>query len=354
MTTIYLIRHAEAEGNLYRRIHGWYDALVTENGWKQIQALETRFAGVPVDAVWSSDLYRTCATARAVYVPRGMELHTDPDLREINMGRWEDRTWGEVRQTEGERLLQFNHSDPAWVAPGGESLGDVGARAERAIRRIAGKYPGQTVAVFSHGTAIRQFLANVKGIPPEEWHTMPHADNTSVTCLAWDGEVFHVVFEGDNSHLDDSISTLAQQTWWRKGAQKKEDVNLWYRPLDPASERDFYLDARRDAWISTYGADLPFDGPAFWEGAERAMAQDPMALTVAMAGQEPRRGAPAGPPAGPGGGGGLSLPVLHDARVPVPGPGRTAAGPGGLLLPGPGPDLPAPAVRPRRSRPAVL
>lgn len=127
MTTIYLIRHAEAEGNLYRRIHGWYDALVTENGWKQIQALETRFAGVHVDAVWSSDLYRTCATARAVYVPKGLELHTDPDLREINMGRWEDRTWGEVRQTEGERLLQFNHSDPAWVAPGGESLGDVGA-----------------------------------------------------------------------------------------------------------------------------------------------------------------------------------------------------------------------------------
>ena len=24
MTTIYLIRHAEAEGNLYRRAHGWY------------------------------------------------------------------------------------------------------------------------------------------------------------------------------------------------------------------------------------------------------------------------------------------------------------------------------------------
>ena len=33
MTTIYLIRHAEAEGNLHRRIHGWYDALVTDNGF---------------------------------------------------------------------------------------------------------------------------------------------------------------------------------------------------------------------------------------------------------------------------------------------------------------------------------
>ena len=32
MTTLYLIRHAEAEGNLYRRIHGQYDSLITDNG----------------------------------------------------------------------------------------------------------------------------------------------------------------------------------------------------------------------------------------------------------------------------------------------------------------------------------
>ena len=42
MTTIYLIRHAEAEGNLYRRIHGRYNALVTETGFKQIACLEAR------------------------------------------------------------------------------------------------------------------------------------------------------------------------------------------------------------------------------------------------------------------------------------------------------------------------
>ena len=32
MTRIYIVRHAEAEGNLYRRIHGWYDSPITENG----------------------------------------------------------------------------------------------------------------------------------------------------------------------------------------------------------------------------------------------------------------------------------------------------------------------------------
>lgn len=30
MTTIYLIRHAEADGNLYRRAHGWYDSVITD------------------------------------------------------------------------------------------------------------------------------------------------------------------------------------------------------------------------------------------------------------------------------------------------------------------------------------
>lgn len=38
MTTIYLIRHAEAEGNIYRRYHGWYNSLITLNGYRQIQA----------------------------------------------------------------------------------------------------------------------------------------------------------------------------------------------------------------------------------------------------------------------------------------------------------------------------
>ena len=53
MTTIYLIRHAEAEGNVFRRIHGQYDSCVTPNGRRQIAALAQRFAGIPVDAVYA-------------------------------------------------------------------------------------------------------------------------------------------------------------------------------------------------------------------------------------------------------------------------------------------------------------
>ena len=116
-TTIYLIRHAEAEGNLYRRVHGWYNSLITDNGYRQIAALEHRFQDIHIDAVYSSDLFRTMTTARAVYAPKGLELHTDPGLREVHMGLWEDRPWGEVARTDGERLALFNATDDAWHPP---------------------------------------------------------------------------------------------------------------------------------------------------------------------------------------------------------------------------------------------
>ena len=40
MTSIYLIRHAEAEGNLYRIAQGQYNSIITDRGWRQIRALE--------------------------------------------------------------------------------------------------------------------------------------------------------------------------------------------------------------------------------------------------------------------------------------------------------------------------
>ena len=39
---IYLVRHAEAEGNLYRIAHGHYNGLITARGYKQIAVLQQR------------------------------------------------------------------------------------------------------------------------------------------------------------------------------------------------------------------------------------------------------------------------------------------------------------------------
>lgn len=73
MTTIYLVRHAEAEGNLYRIAHGHYNSCITDDrGCRQIRALAERFRDVPVDAVYASDLIRTRTTAQSIYLPKGL------------------------------------------------------------------------------------------------------------------------------------------------------------------------------------------------------------------------------------------------------------------------------------------
>lgn len=285
MTILYLIRHAEAEGNLYRRIHGWYDALITENGFRQIEALKQRFENIPVDAVYSSDLYRTMTTARAVYCPKGLQLHTDPRLREINMGDWEDETWGSARHFDSVSMDQFNHTDPKWLRPGGETFFDVANRLHQALSDIIHENPNRSVAVFSHGTAIRQVLAQLKNIPSTSWKDLPHCDNTAVTCLTFEDDHFQIVYEGDNSHLNDELSTLKKQSWWKKDSNTPE-INLWFRPIDWAQERLFYLNARKDAWISTHGAGIPFDGDSFLRDAEEHLHHSPFGVTLAMSGEQ--------------------------------------------------------------------
>ena len=48
-TDIYLIRHGEAEGNLYRRALGITESRLTAQGVRQAEAAKERFGTVKID-----------------------------------------------------------------------------------------------------------------------------------------------------------------------------------------------------------------------------------------------------------------------------------------------------------------
>lgn len=279
MTRIYLVRHAEAEGNLYRRIQGWYNGLITENGYRQIRALEERFRDIHIDAVYSSDLFRTMTTAGAVYKPKQLPLFTDVALREVHMGWWEDRPWAEIRRTDPEEYAQFRVASPAWKVSGGESLDEVRQRVTTAVKKIALRHDGQTVAVFSHGTAIRNALTCLEGRPVEDCIKRPHGDNTAVSLLEFCGEQARIVFENDNSHLPREISTLYTQKWGKDGPRV---ADLWYRPLDFSSESELYLQARQEAWRTVHDSLEGFRGNAYLQEAKQLSREDPERVLCAM------------------------------------------------------------------------
>jgi broad specificity phosphatase PhoE len=222
MTTVYLIRHAEAEGNLYRRIQGQYDVNVTPNGHRQIAALEQRFRNISVDACWSSDLIRTRTTAQAVCRPHNIPLQLDDGLLEVGLGRWENVPFGKLYACEPELMDIFDHDPVNWQVEGCETYIEYTSRFLNALNRITDLHRNATVCLFSHGAVIR---AAMKCLFPDA--KIGHSDNTAVTLLTRDDDGYHPVYFNDTSHLTEEISTLARQNWWRNDGSR--DYNLWFR-----------------------------------------------------------------------------------------------------------------------------
>ena len=266
MTEIYLIRHTQAEGNLYRAMQGHWDGDVTALGLREIDALAERFRTVRIDALYSSDLRRAMLTAGAISRVQPLELHTDPALREINVGPWEARFFADVAREDPERMEQFIRRQEEFTLPGAERYDDVRRRAVAALLRIAEENDGKTVAVVSHGVTIRCLLSHMLGRSLDD-PELPICGNTGVCRVFYENGAFRVESVNDCSHLD----ALSLPHW-------KASVNLRGEPFSPADEADFYLACYADSWRAAHGSLEGFDGELYLAGARAHAQADPRAV----------------------------------------------------------------------------
>ncbi len=280
MTDIYLIRHAEAEGNLYRRAHGQYDSNLTTLGRRQLVPLAERFRNIPIDALYSSDLVRTQSTASAIVKHHpDLTIRTTPLLREIGVGVWEDQPWGDLSRDWPEQMELFSRDPDRFHVPGSERFADVVSRMERVLTDIARENDGKTVAVLSHGMAIRATLVHWMGIPSAEVMRVPHGDNTAVHLLHYDNGAFTIEYYNDNSHLGEELSTFARQVWWRKTGGGNEDVdNARFEPLDLATDAALYNECYADTWRTSHGDLAGYNESVYLAMARAHSAQDPQLL----------------------------------------------------------------------------
>jgi broad specificity phosphatase PhoE len=162
---IYLLRHGEVVLAETRRLIGHLDVPLSAHGERQCVAQARALAGVPLAAVFTSDLARSRRSGELIAAPHAMTPTPVPALREMAMGRWDGLTAAEIEAREPDRFAEWMARLDEFPFPEGESVPELAARAWPAFDRIANAHGDAPVAIVGHGGTNRALLCRALGVP---------------------------------------------------------------------------------------------------------------------------------------------------------------------------------------------
>jgi probable phosphoglycerate mutase len=191
---VYLARHGETAWAISGQHTGLTNIPLTERGERNARSLGDRLKGLSFSEVRTSPLHR--ATRTAELSGFGGQAVPDPDLVEWNYG-----------DCEGRKTVDIRAENPGWQlfrdgCPGGESVADVAARADRVIshlRTLEGR-----VLLFGHGHFFRVLAARWLGLPAGDGRLFL-LSTASLSILGYEHNVHEPVIKlwDDNRHVTD-------------------------------------------------------------------------------------------------------------------------------------------------------
>nr|BFD81861.1 histidine phosphatase family protein [Streptomyces sp. Xyl84] len=162
---LFLVRHGETEWSRSGRHTGRTDVPLTERGRQEARRLVPLIRSHRIGAAFVSPLQRARETAELIGIT---DARVDPDLREWDYGGYEGVTTPEIQRT---RPGWFLFTDG--VAPGppehpGESVEQVGERADRMLAKVDAAFANTegVVLLVAHGHFLRVLTARRLGLPP--------------------------------------------------------------------------------------------------------------------------------------------------------------------------------------------
>jgi glucosyl-3-phosphoglycerate phosphatase len=164
-----LVRHGRTAWNASRRFQGRTDIGLDAAGHEQVQLVAAEVARLGPSAVLTSDASRAHQSAEVLCELVGTTAVIDPRLREAEIGAWEGLTRDEVK-------LRFPDEYHAWRngadvrRGGGETYGEVAARAAPAVMELLARLPsGGLLVVVTHGGTAKALLGHLLGLPSAHW-----------------------------------------------------------------------------------------------------------------------------------------------------------------------------------------
>lgn len=270
MANIYLIRHCESEGNACRRTQAHVDSLVTTKGYEQNEMLRRRFKDIPIDAIYSSDSFRSIMTVDPIAKERNLPINIRILLREVTTGVWEDSAWGNIALEYPEDHENWSRRPWHMTAPGATTFQQVADRLIYRLRKIADEVgENGTALAVSHSCSIKAALCTILGKPLTDVLEFGHGDNTSVSLINVDKDGnFKVEYMNDESHLPPRL----RRAW---SGMAGADVNMAVYPCRLPEQKDDLLRLAEADFKERNGSDAVFDAETYLGQAEKLLAEHP-------------------------------------------------------------------------------
>jgi broad specificity phosphatase PhoE len=172
---IVVVRHGATEWSTSGQHTGLTDLPLLPGGEDDARRLRPVLAQREITHAFVSPLARARRTAELAGVfDHGIRTEIDPDLVEVDYGRWEGKTTPEIKAEVGHPWSLWADGTEPGATPG-ESLAQVAERVDRVLARVRPLLADGDVALVAHGHVLRILTARWLGLGPEKAAIFPLA-----------------------------------------------------------------------------------------------------------------------------------------------------------------------------------
>ena len=164
-----LVRHVETIANSQKKFYGWTESEYSEKGKEQIKEIIKILKYEVIDFIYSSPLKRALHIGELLSRELNKELQIIDNLKEMNFGIFEDKTYKEVIKEYENEWNMWTNDYKNYEIPGGENLKSVHKRATEFIDQIKNK-SGKTLIV-THGGIVHSIITHLLNLDIDDrWH----------------------------------------------------------------------------------------------------------------------------------------------------------------------------------------
>lgn len=197
---VIFVRHGETDGNLRKVYQGRSEVSLNETGRKQAEELGSMLKDYNLTKVYSSPQKRCRETLEGILksgeINPSETVYSD-NLREIDFGRWENMTCGEIEKLFPGEWRAFIENFEEFSFPEGEAFREFYFRCTCFLEELKQNSEHERILVVTHGGVIRGLFSSILSLGTKGFYSMNPKHGAYSEINLW-GDAFEIEYVNRN------------------------------------------------------------------------------------------------------------------------------------------------------------